>query len=42
MLIWFVERKVVHVLKEARMMSKAFWDVAPCSIGVYRRFRGAY
>jgi hypothetical protein len=28
---------------EKQLEMKAFWDVAPCSLGeVYRRFRGAY
>jgi hypothetical protein len=24
------------------MNIRVFWDVAPCSLGVYRRFRDAY
>jgi hypothetical protein len=31
-----------QVLTAARMKIRAFWDVAPCSLGVDRRFKGAY
>jgi hypothetical protein len=31
-----------QVLSLARMKMTAFWDVAPCSLEVDRRFRGAY
>jgi hypothetical protein len=24
------------------MKTRAFWDIVPCSVGVDRRFRGAY
>jgi hypothetical protein len=31
-----------HVLTAESMKIRAFWDTAPCSLGVDRRFRGAY
>jgi hypothetical protein len=31
-----------QVLTAASMKIRAFWDVAPCSLRVDRRFRGAY
>jgi hypothetical protein len=38
--------KVTHVrfqvLMAASMKFRVFWDVAPCSLGVDRRLRGAY
>jgi hypothetical protein len=32
----------LQVLMAACIKFKVFWDVAPCSLGVERRFRGAY
>jgi hypothetical protein len=29
----------IQVLTAARMNKRAFWDIAPCSLGVDRRFR---
>jgi hypothetical protein len=31
-----------QVITAASVKIWAFWDIAPCSLGVYRRFRGAY
>jgi hypothetical protein len=31
-----------QVLMAASMKIRAFWDIAPCSLGVDRHFRGAY
>jgi hypothetical protein len=31
-----------QVLTAASMKMRAFWDIAPCSLVIDRRFRGAY
>jgi hypothetical protein len=30
------------VLTWASTKIRAFWDIGPCSLGVYRRYRGTY
>jgi hypothetical protein len=31
-----------QVLTATSVKMRAFWDIAPCSLGVYRRFRRAF
>jgi hypothetical protein len=37
-----VKKCEIQVLTVASMKIRAFWDVALCSLGVDRRFRGVY